>query len=86
MNKTLPTREIKAGDKVTGYAYPIICGDLTEAITLFDREYMSIEISNTAGDLWDKDQTGVKVRDRFDVRAVDDKAFIFGEITEAVNG
>ena len=86
-NKTLATREIKDGsNNVTGYAYPIICGDLKEAITLFDREYMSIEISNTAGDLWGKDQTGVKVRDRFDVKPVDEKAFIFGEITEAVNG
>ncbi|WP_405382727.1 phage major capsid protein [Phascolarctobacterium sp.] len=86
MNKTLPTREVKAGEAVTGYAYPIICGDLKEAITLFDRENMTIEISNTAGDLWGKDQTGVKVRDRFDVREVDTKAFVFGEITEAVNG
>ena len=86
-NKTLATREIKDGsNNVTGYAYPIICGDLKEAITLFDREYMSIEISNTAGDLWGKDQTGIKVRDRFDVKPVDEKAFIFGEITEAVNG
>lgn len=90
MEKTLPTREITTGTgdakKTTGYAYPIICGDLKEAITLFDREYMSIEISNVAGDLWNKDQTGVKVRDRFDVQAVDTKAFVFGEITEAVNG
>ena len=90
MEKTLPTREVTTGEgdakKTTGYAYPIICGDLKEAITLFDREYMSIEISNVAGDLWNKDQTGVKVRDRFDVQAVDTKAFIFGEITEAVNG
>lgn len=87
MNKTLPTREVKgSGSEVTGYAYPIICGDLKEAITLFDREYMSIEISNVAGDLWNKDQTGVKVRDRFDVKEVDGKAFVFGEITEAVNG
>lgn len=86
-NKTLKTREIKdSQNKTTGYAYPVICGDLTEAITLFDREYMSIEISNTAGDLWEKDETGVKVRDRFDVKQVDKNAFVFGEITEAVNG
>lgn len=86
MNKTLETREIKSGATVTGHAYPIICGDFKEAITLFDREYMSIEISNTAGDLWNKDQTGIKVRDRFDVKDVDRKAFVFGEIVEAVNG
>lgn len=87
LNKTLATREVKnSSSQITGHAYPIICGDLKEGITLFDREYMSIEISNTAGDLWGKDQTGVKVRDRFDVKPVDTKAFVFGEITEAVNG
>ena len=86
-NKTLPTRVIKNdSSQVTGYAYPVICGDLKEAITLFDREYMSIEISNTAGDLWEKDQTGVKVRDRFDVKMMDTDAFVFGEMTVAKNG
>lgn len=90
LNKTLQTVEVTTGSgetaKVTGYKYPIICGDLKEAITLFDREYMSIEISNTAGDLWESDLTGVKVRDRFDVQAVDTGAVIMGSIVEAVNG
>lgn len=87
LDKTLATREIKdSGESVTGKAYPVICGDLKEAITLFDREYMSIELSNTAGDLWNNDQTGVKVRDRFDVQSVDEKAIVFCEMTEAVNG
>lgn len=86
LNKTLPTREIKSGSSVTGHAHPIICGDLKEAITLFDREYMSIEVSNTAGDLWGTDQTGVKVRDRFDVKNIDEKAYVFGELIVAANG
>ena len=86
LNKTLPTREIKSGGSVTGHAHPIICGDLKEAITLFDREYMSIEVSNTAGDLWGTDQTGVKVRDRFDVKNIDEKAYVFGELIVAANG
>ena len=41
-NKTLKTTAKKA---------PFICGDLKEAITLFDRENMTIEISTEAGDL-----------------------------------
>lgn len=81
LNKTLADETVTGGSK-----HPIICGDLKEAITLFDREYMSIEISDVAGDLWEKDQTGVKVRDRFDVQAVDEKAVVFGHITEAANG
>lgn len=81
LNKTLPTETVDGGKK-----YPIICGDLKEAITLFDREYMSIEISNTAGDLWENDLTGVKVRDRFDVQSVDKNAVVMGNIVEATNG
>ena len=86
LNKTMPTEDVKAGEKVTGHKYPLICGDLKEAITLFDREYMSIEISDQAGDLWEHDLTGVKVRDRFDVQSVDEDAVVMGHILEAVNG
>ena len=71
-NKTLKTTSKKA---------PFICGDLKEAITLFDRENMTIEISTEAGDLWNKDQTGIKVRERLDIQAVDSEAIIKGQIT-----
>lgn len=75
-NKTMATRTDGAAKKA-----PIFCGDLAEAITLFDRESMSIELSEQAGDLWAKDQTGVKVRERLDAQAVDKDAIIKGEIT-----
>ena len=71
-NKTLKTTAKKA---------PFICGDLKEAITLFDRENMTIEISTEAGDLWKKDQTGIKVRERLDIQAVDSEAVVKGQIT-----
>lgn len=71
-NKTLKTTSKKA---------PFICGDLKEAITLFDRENMTIEISTEAGDLWKKDQTGIKVRERLDIQAVDSEAIVKGQIT-----
>lgn len=86
LNKTMPTEDVKSEQKVTAHKYPMICGDLKEAITLFDREYMSIEISDQAGDLWEHDLTGVKVRDRFDVQSVDEDAVVMGHILEAVNG
>lgn len=60
---------------------PIYCGDLNEAVTLFDRDVISLDISTTAGDLWAKDKTGLKVRDRFDVQAVDTAAVVLGKIT-----
>lgn len=75
-NKTLKSK-VSSGS----YVIPIICGDLKEAITLFDREKMTIDISNVAGDLWKKDQTGIKVRERLDCQAVDEDAIIMGEVT-----
>ena len=67
--------------KTTSKKVPFICGDLKEAITLFDRENMTIEISTEAGDLWKKDQTGIKVRERRDIQAVDSEAVVKGQIT-----
>ena len=86
-NKVLKNVEVKSdGSNVDGYKYPIYMGDLKEAITLFDREKISIELSTEAGDLWAKDQTGIKVRDRFDVQAFDEEAVVKGEITVKVAG
>ena len=34
----------------------------------------------------EKDMTGIKVRDRFDVQPVDEDAIVKGEITEVVQG
>jgi HK97 family phage major capsid protein len=74
------------GKTVKGYKHPIYCGDLKEAITLFDRNVLTIDLNDKGTGLWDKDMTGVKVRDRFDVQPVDEEAVIKGEITEVVNG
>lgn len=91
-NKTLKSENVLKGgtgadkDTVTGYKYPVFMGDLKEAITLFDREKITVELSTEAGDLWAKDLTGIKVRDRFDVQAVDEAAVVKGIITVAVAG
>lgn len=66
--------------------YPIYCGDLKEAVTLFDREYMTVESSKEAGTVWDKDQLAIKVRDRFDVQPVDKSAIIKGKVTISTAG
>lgn len=91
-NKVLKSEGVKKGgsgadkDTIASYKHPIFIGDTKEAVTLFDREKISIEISTEAGDLWNKDQTGIKVRDRFDVQAVDTEAIVKGEISVAVAG
>lgn len=58
----------------------LYCGNLKEALVLFDRENMTIDISAEAGDLWKKDQTGIKVRERLDCQIIDDCAVVKAEI------
>lgn len=57
-------------------AHPLYFGDLKQAVTLFDRESMSIEASNVAGDAFILDQTKIRVIDRFDVVTTDQEAFV----------
>ena len=76
-NKTL--------QNVNGKA-PIICGDLKEAITIFDRETLTIDISNLAAGMWEKDQTGIKVRERLGIQTVDADAVVMGLATVATTG
>lgn len=71
-NKTLPNVGGKA---------PIICGDLKEAITIFDRETLTIDITNLAAGSWEKDQTSIKVRERLDIQTVDADAVVMGLAT-----
>lgn len=86
-NKVIKSTEVKnAESKVTGYKHPVIIGDLKEAITLFDRNVLTIDMNDKGAGLWEKDMTGIKVRDRFDVQPVDEAAVIKGEITENVAG
>lgn len=73
-NKTLPSKAVSGGYKV-----PIVCGDLKEAITIFDRETLTIDISSVAGELWKTDQTGIKARERLDIQSVDEEAIIMAE-------
>ncbi|MGY1420824.1 phage major capsid protein [Bacillus cereus] len=75
-NKTLKTDAVKK-------TAPLYFGDFKEAITIFDREALYIEFSEEALDLWGKDLVGMKVRERLDVKPVDKKAVVAGEITFA---
>ena len=79
-NKVLPSKGVGSVGEETAWKHPFICGDLKEAITIFDRENMTIEISTEAGDLWNKDQTGIKVRERLDIQTVDAEAIVKAEV------
>jgi len=74
------------GTTIKGYKHPVYCGDLKEAMTLFDRNVITIDMNDKAAGLWEKDMTGIKVRDRFDIQPVDKDAVRKGLITEVVNG
>lgn len=67
--------------KTNGTKIPFYIGDLKEAVTLFDREKITIDINENV--YWKNDKTGIKVRDRFDVKIIDDEAFIKAEYDTA---
>lgn len=87
-NKVIKTAEVvdATSKKVTAYKHPVYMGDLKEAITLFDRNVLTIDMNDKGAGLWEKDLTGIKVRDRFDVQPVDEAAVVKGFITETVQG
>lgn len=64
--------------KNIGGKAPIVCGDLKEAITIFDRETLTVDITNLAAGAWEKDQTKIKARERLDIQVVDPDAIIMG--------
>ncbi|EPM7559723.1 phage major capsid protein [Enterococcus faecium] len=59
-------------------AHPLGFGDLKQAITLFDRENMSLLTTNIGAGAFEHDLTKIRVIDRFDVQATDADAFVMG--------
>lgn len=64
-------------DPSTG-THPLYFGDFQDGIALFDRENMSLATTTEGGDSFAKDQTWIRVIDRFDVELFDDGAFATG--------
>ncbi|MFT9122656.1 MAG: phage major capsid protein [Leuconostoc mesenteroides] len=65
--------------------YPLYFGDLKQAVTLFDREQMSLLSTNIGAGAFEKDLTKIRVIDRFDVRATDSEAFVAGSFKDIAN-
>ncbi|WP_143791695.1 phage major capsid protein, partial [Oenococcus oeni] len=61
--------------------YPLYYGDLSQAVTLFDRENMELLSTNIGAGSFEKDQTKIRVIDRFDVEPTDTEAFVAGSFT-----
>ena len=73
--KTLPTRDDAGTLKA-----PVVIGSLKEAITLFDREQMSLLATTIGGTAFGKNRTEIRAITREDVKTVDTDAVVFGEI------
>lgn len=70
-NKYLETKDKKA---------PMIVGDLTEAVVLFDRQAYSVDMTDVGGKAWRTNSTEVRAIEREDVQAWDDDAIIYGQV------
>ncbi|WP_373200932.1 phage major capsid protein [Enterococcus sp. HMSC072H05] len=64
-----------------GAKFPLYIGDMKEAVTLYDRENMSLLTTNIGGGAFETDTTKVRVIDRFDVQLVDDEALVLATFT-----
>lgn len=64
-----------------GTARPLYFGDLKQAVTLFDRENMSLLATNIGAGAFETDTTKIRVIDRFDVHTVDSEAFVPASFT-----
>lgn len=58
--------------------HPLYFGDLKQAATLFNREQLSLLVTNIGAGAFEKDQTKIRVIDRFDVEPTDTDAFVAG--------
>lgn len=72
----LPNKGTQAAPK-----FPLYIGDMKEAVTLYDRENMSLLTTNIGGGAFETDTTKVRVIDRFDVQLVDDEALVLATFT-----
>lgn len=63
-------------------SHPFYFGDLKQAVTLFDRQQMSLLTTNIGAGAFEKDLTKVRVIDRFDVEATDTEAWVAGSFKE----
>ncbi len=71
-NTEIPTVATKA---------PVIIGNLSEFVTLFDRQNYEILSTNVGGKAFARNTTDVRVIERSDIKKIDDSAVVYGELT-----
>lgn len=63
----------------TGLA-PFIIGDLKEAVVLWDRKQMSVDMTKEGGNAWRTNTTEFRAIEREDVTLWDDEAVVYGQL------
>lgn len=66
-------------------SHPLYFGNMALAVTLFDREQMSLLSTNVGAGAFEYDQTKVRVIDRFDVQPTDTEALLAGSFKTVAN-
>lgn len=74
-NKTIPTAVAGNVSNV-----PIIIGDLNEAVVLWDRKQMSIDMTTVGGNTWRTNTTEFRAIEREDVTLWDSEAVVYGQL------
>ena len=59
---------------------PIIIGELKEAIVLWDRQQLSVDMTKTGGNSWRTNSTEFRAIEREDVTLWDDEAVVYGQL------
>ncbi|MCZ4248181.1 phage major capsid protein [Bacillus amyloliquefaciens] len=75
--KVISDKYLPNGGTDKAPVYPLFAGDLKEAVVLFDREQLSIMMTNIGAGAFEKDQTKIRAIDRFDVKLWDEEAVVF---------
>lgn len=66
-------------------SHPLYYGDFKQAVTLFDREDMSLFSTNIGAGSFEHDETKIRVIDRFDVEQVDGEAYAVASFKAVAN-
>ena len=66
-------------------SHPLYFGDLQQGITLFDRQQMQIDTTNSGAGSFETDTTKLRFIDRFDVELIDDGAFAAASFKSVAN-
>lgn len=77
-DRWLPATTSEDGKTTT---YPLFFGDASQAITLFDRQNMTLLSTNLAAGAFESDETKLRVIDRFDVQTTDTEALVYGSFS-----